>query len=122
MNFRFTRIPQTLRKNAGDMIVAMLQSDPEQRPDVIRLLKFDFLTSHFIPDSLPSSCLTMAPRADQLEGGEHDVGANRKPLLELNDNLGKKTLNLKDTFDYMQYNRMQMIGHAQRSYARTCTI
>lgn len=72
------------------MIIAMLQSDPAQRPSVFQLLRQEFLTSHFIPKSLPSSCLTMAPRDDQLEGGEHDVGANRKPLCELNDNMGKE--------------------------------
>lgn len=72
------------------MIIAMLQSDPESRPSVFALLRHDFLTSHFIPKSLPSSCLTMAPRDDQLEGGEDDVGANRKPLVEINDNMGKR--------------------------------
>lgn len=69
------------------MIIAMLQSDPEKRPSVTKLLGFDFIAGHFIPASLPTSCLTMAPRADQLEGGEREVGLNRKPLLELNDNL-----------------------------------
>lgn len=70
------------------MIIAMLQSDPDKRPLVGRLFKYEFLTAHFIPKTLPGSCLTMAPRADQLEGGERDVGSNRKPLLELQDNIG----------------------------------
>lgn len=80
------RLPQTIRKSAADMIVAMLQSDPHLRPCVDKLLKYEFITQHFIPASLPCSCLTMAPRADQLEGGERDAGINRKPLLEINEN------------------------------------
>lgn len=70
------------------MIIAMLQSDPDKRPHVKQCFKYEFLHSNFVPKSLPSSCLTMAPRADQLEGGERDMGLNRKPLLELNENLG----------------------------------
>lgn len=81
------RLPQSLRKNASTMIIAMLQSDPEKRPSVSKLLAYDFIAGHYIPASLPTSCLTMAPRADQLEGGERDAGQNRKPLLELTDNL-----------------------------------
>lgn len=71
------------------MIIAMLQSDPEKRPSVHKLYKYEFLNCHYIPKQLPASCLTMAPRADQLEGGERDAGANRKPLFEIHDNFGK---------------------------------
>lgn len=82
------RLPTTLRKNAAEMIIAMLQSDPDRRPSVYKLFRYDFLTCAYIPKALPTSCLTMAPRADQLEGGEYDAGANRKPLGELHENLG----------------------------------
>lgn len=72
------RMPNNLRKTAADMIIAMLQSDPMRRPDIVKLSNFDFLRSGFIPNSLPASCLTMAPRADQLEN------YGRKPLTEMN--------------------------------------
>lgn len=76
------RLPTNLRKNAADMIIAMLQSDPEKRPTITQLLSFEFLMNSFIPKTLPASCLTMAPRADQLEFA--DKLGNRKPLSEVN--------------------------------------
>lgn len=83
-----------MRESAADMIIAMLQSDPLKRPSVGKLFQYDFLNANFVPKSLPISCLTMAPRADQLEGVDFDVTnnksiINRKPLLEINENLGK---------------------------------
>lgn len=75
------RLPPTLRKSAADMICAMLQSDPVKRPLINKLFEFEFLTTGHIPSSLPISCLTMAPRADQLEPPER---LNRKPLSEMN--------------------------------------
>lgn len=84
------RLPQSLRKSAAEMIVAMLQSDPDKRPTVHRCFRFDFLLNHFVPKSLPISCLSCEPRFDQLEGGEREIGANRKPLLEINENLDDK--------------------------------
>lgn len=72
------RMPTNLRKTAADMIIAMLQSDPIKRPSVTKLLHYDYLKNGgYIPNSLPASCLTMAPRADQLDAG-------RKPLIEMN--------------------------------------
>lgn len=81
-------MPNTLRRNAADMIIAMLQSDPEKRPSVHRCFRYDFIKDHFIPKSLPISCLSCEPRFDQLEGGEREIGVNRKPLLEINENFG----------------------------------
>ena len=63
------------------MICAMLQSDPMKRPRIHKLFEFEFLSGSHIPNSLPISCLTMAPRADQLEQAER---MNRKPLSEMN--------------------------------------
>lgn len=80
------RLPQTLRKNAAELIVAMLQSDPGKRPTVQRCLKYDFLKGP-IPKSLPISCLSCEPRFDQLEHGDEDIGINRQPLLEINENV-----------------------------------
>lgn len=72
------RMPTTLRKAAAEMIIAMLQSDPSKRPNIAKLLNFDYLKNGGnIPASLPASCLTMAPRADQID-------ASRRPLHEMN--------------------------------------
>ncbi|KAL9698605.1 hypothetical protein quinque_002046 [Culex quinquefasciatus] len=64
------RIPTTLRSTAAEMICSMLQSDPIKRPNVTSLFDFEFITGSYIPSSLPISCLTMAPRADQLENAD----------------------------------------------------
>lgn len=74
-------MPKELRRNAGAMIIDMLKADPAQRPSITKLLTYDFLTQNFIPKSLPASCLTMAPRADQLVYSEKDL---RRPLTEVN--------------------------------------
>lgn len=78
------RLPNNLRKSAAEMIVAMLQSSPEKRPTIHELLDFDFLTASFIPATLPASCLTMAPRGDQIENGGDRFLSGRKPLSEVN--------------------------------------
>lgn len=75
------RLPSNLRKTAADMIIAMLQSNPEKRPLIGKLLQFEFLASHYIPKYLPYSCLTTAPRAEQLEYYER---TGRRPLTEVN--------------------------------------
>lgn len=83
------KLPTAIRSSAADMIVAMLQPVPEKRPTVDTLFKFEFLTKSTIPVSLPISCLTMAPRADQLEYA--DRLANRKPLTAVNyDAIGNR--------------------------------
>lgn len=86
------RLPHSLRKSAAQMIMDMLQSDPAKRPSVHKCVQYDFLTQHFIPKSLPVSCLTLEPRLDQLEGGDReirDIQNERRPLLEINGDNGK---------------------------------
>ncbi|XP_065359537.1 serine/threonine-protein kinase polo [Calliphora vicina] len=77
------RVPSYLRKSAADMVIAMLQSNPESRPTIGDLLHFEFLSSSPVPTFLPSSCLTMAPRLELNETIDHEA-AQRKPLSELN--------------------------------------
>ncbi|CAG4963589.1 unnamed protein product [Parnassius apollo] len=76
------RIPSSLRKPAASMIVLQLQSNPARRPSVDKLLQHEFFTSGIMPAALPLSCLTTAPRTDQLEG----VSVHRRPLNEVNGN------------------------------------
>lgn len=97
------RVPISLRKPAATMIIAMLQSDPEKRPTISQLLTYEYLANNYIPVKLPIACLTMAPRADQLEETDR-VNQNRRPLTELNgmitDELREGTFlrqNLHDT-------------------------
>lgn len=75
------QLPNNMRKTAADMIIAMLQSNPDKRPTVGQLLTFEFLTHSHIPKSLPYSCLSTAPRAEQLEFLSKNA---RRPLMEVN--------------------------------------
>ncbi|RVE42751.1 hypothetical protein evm_012575 [Chilo suppressalis] len=76
------RIPSSLRKPAASMIVLQLQANPARRPSVDKLLQHEFFSSGIMPAALPVSCLTTAPRTDQLEG----VPLHRRPLNEVNTN------------------------------------
>lgn len=90
LSWTIIRLPQTLRKHSAEMIIVMLQANPEKRPTVQRCLTFPFLKNQFIPKSLPSSCLSCEPRIDQIEGAG-EIGYNRKPLHEVNDNNNQGT-------------------------------
>lgn len=69
------KINVSISDPARNMICQMIQSEPKYRPSVDQLLRHDFIISGFCPSSLPVSCLTMAPRFDNMP---------RKPLLEIN--------------------------------------
>ncbi|CAF4915286.1 unnamed protein product [Pieris macdunnoughi] len=77
------RIPSALRKPAASMIVLQLQANPTLRPSVDKLLQHEFFSSGIMPAALPVSCLTTAPRLDQLIEGEP---IHRRPLNEVNSN------------------------------------
>lgn len=71
------------------MIVSMLQSNPDKRPSVTTCFNFPFIKNQRIPSFLPISCLSCEPRVDQLDCAEFDLGVNRRPLLEVNENMGE---------------------------------
>ncbi|XP_017060136.1 serine/threonine-protein kinase polo [Drosophila ficusphila] len=77
------RVPSYLRKPAADMVIAMLQPNPESRPVIGQLLNFEFLKGSKVPMFLPSSCLTMAPRIGNNDIIEESM-MHRKPLTEMN--------------------------------------
>lgn len=81
MAFIFCSVSSTISNPAKKMIMIMLQPDPQKRPNIHQLLKDEFFYSGYMPTSLPASCLTMAPRFDQIDK------AHRAPLLQIN---GKK--------------------------------
>lgn len=77
-------LPDSLRRPEAEMIIAMLKSDPARRPTVATLLQATFMLSGHIPEFLPQSCLTMAPRGDHV-----DEVNDRRPLAQLNADIGK---------------------------------
>ncbi|KAJ6648421.1 Serine/threonine-protein kinase polo [Pseudolycoriella hygida] len=84
------KMPKIVCPSATEMIIAMLQSNPQKRPCANKLLHFDFIKGHHIPSFLPSSCLTMAPRSHEVEGGEREIGHNRNPLMGLIQHIGSR--------------------------------
>lgn len=78
------RVPNFMRKSAATMVIAMLQSNPDKRPTIRQLLDFEFIKASPVPSSLPSSCLTMAPRLGLNETMEAETEFRRKPLIETN--------------------------------------
>ncbi|XP_076633083.1 serine/threonine-protein kinase polo [Colletes latitarsis] len=75
-------IPEHINPIAMNMISNMLQGNPSKRPTIGKLIKDRFFTCGYMPQSLPLSCLTMAPRLDMLE-----MHNQRKPLTEMNTNV-----------------------------------
>lgn len=76
-------VPLSLKTPAVKMIKAMLQANPEKRPTIHQLQKFEWFKSGYTPAELPVSCLTMAPRFDFIANNESSY--LRKPLVEVNN-------------------------------------
>lgn len=57
------KIPSDLSPPLKDFIESMLQTDPDRRPTMTSILDDPYLTRNYIPRSLPTSCLTTAPRS-----------------------------------------------------------
>ncbi|KAJ8918825.1 hypothetical protein NQ315_011111 [Exocentrus adspersus] len=72
------RISSNISSSAKHMIMMMLQPDPKSRPKTAELINAQFMLNGYCPNSLPVSCLTMAPRYDKLEM------TSRKPLVDMN--------------------------------------
>ena len=54
------------------------------------MLKDEFMTVGYMPNQLPVSCLTMAPRFDSK--ANQSIIAGRGPLMELNKDVKGKTI------------------------------
>ncbi|XP_066144079.1 serine/threonine-protein kinase polo [Euwallacea fornicatus] len=76
------RVASTLCPSAKHMITRMLQSDPTRRPSIDQLAKHEFLVHGYCPASLPLSCLTMAPRFDNIDL-TNTRSPRRGPLTEI---------------------------------------
>ncbi|XP_031462701.1 serine/threonine-protein kinase PLK1 [Phasianus colchicus] len=75
-------IPKHINPVAANLIQKMLRSDPATRPTINELLNDEFFTSGYIPNRLPTSCLTVAPRFSIAPSTLELNG--RKPLTALN--------------------------------------
>ncbi|CAL8071770.1 unnamed protein product [Orchesella dallaii] len=75
-----------ISNSTRNLITRMLQVEPSLRPTAKQILAHDFLTQNFIPNSLPVSCLTTAPRFDR--GNSRPApppgSSSKRPLVEHN--------------------------------------
>lgn len=55
-------LPSNLSQSAATFIQKCLRHEPDQRPTVQQLLSDEFISSGFMPKSLPVSCCTNAPK------------------------------------------------------------
>lgn len=56
-------IPTNLSPPLSNFIESMLKADPNQRPTMTSILNDPYISGSYIPRSLPTSCLTTAPRS-----------------------------------------------------------
>jgi polo-like kinase 1 len=80
-------IPVTMNKCATNMIRRIFVKDPSKRPKVNDLIQDSFFTGGYIPPTLPTSCLVMAPKFNKVE---QTLASKRKPLMEVNTSRNPK--------------------------------
>merc|ERR1719270_3210738 len=76
-------IPSRVGPLANSLIVRLLQDDPKKRPTIDVMLRDDFMSYGYMPQNLPVSCLTMAPRFDA-KPNQTLIATRREPLVQLN--------------------------------------
>lgn len=75
-------LPSNLELTAKNLIKRLLHPDPTCRPSADQILLDDFLTTGYIPTCLPTSCLTMEPRASHNISAFETKSTMKKPLTE----------------------------------------
>ncbi|KAH7722356.1 serine/threonine-protein kinase polo [Aphelenchoides avenae] len=55
-------IPQSIGRNAAQLIGKLLAPSPAHRPNALAIMQYAFFTEGYMPTRLPTSCLTMAPK------------------------------------------------------------
>ncbi|XP_072273656.1 serine/threonine-protein kinase PLK1 [Pyxicephalus adspersus] len=75
-------IPKHINPVAAALIQKMLHSDPPSRPTIDDLLNDEFFTTGYIPNRLPTTCLTVPPRFS-IAPSSIDPSI-RKPLTAIN--------------------------------------
>ncbi|XP_014661949.1 PREDICTED: serine/threonine-protein kinase PLK1-like isoform X2 [Priapulus caudatus] len=76
-------VPSRVSPLAKNLIDQLLQADPGARPSVSKILDHDFFSTGFLPTTLPTSCLSTAPRF-ALSISSMGQPISRKPLGDVN--------------------------------------
>ncbi|KAJ0033622.1 hypothetical protein NQD34_000729 [Periophthalmus magnuspinnatus] len=78
-------IPWHINPSASSLIKRMLHADPSQRPTVTELLTDDFMVSGYVPQRLPTTCLTVPPRFSIAPSTAPEMQSQRRPLTAINN-------------------------------------
>jgi len=84
-------IPHKVSTPASNLINRLLRANPTDRPTMDQIIDDPFFTAGYLPNRLPTSCLTMVPRFDTVVKSSTDSSAittttsGRKPLLDVNE-------------------------------------
>ncbi|XP_033828653.1 serine/threonine-protein kinase PLK1 isoform X2 [Periophthalmus magnuspinnatus] len=88
-------IPWHINPSASSLIKRMLHADPSQRPTVTELLTDDFMVSGYVPQRLPTTCLTVPPRFSIAPSTAPEMQSQRRPLTAIN-NKGMENVEVKE--------------------------
>ncbi|RXM31965.1 Serine/threonine-protein kinase PLK1 [Acipenser ruthenus] len=106
-------VPRHINPVAAALMKKMLQADPTTRPTIAELLNDEFFTTGYIPQRLPTTCLTVAPRFS-IAPSSIDSSL-RKPLTALNKASGSPVDKMakQEEKEDIQYREM---GEASESH------
>ncbi|MBN3278428.1 PLK1 kinase, partial [Polyodon spathula] len=104
-------VPRHINPVAAALMKKMLQADPTTRPTIAELLNDEFFTTGYIPQHLPTTCLTVAPRFS-IAPSSIDASL-RKPLTSLNKGSPVDKMAKQEEKEDMQYREM---GEASESH------
>ncbi|XP_055088521.1 serine/threonine-protein kinase PLK1 isoform X1 [Periophthalmus magnuspinnatus] len=89
-------IPWHINPSASSLIKRMLHADPSQRPTVTELLTDDFMVSGYVPQRLPTTCLTVPPRFSIAPSTAPEMQSQRRPLTAINNKAGMENVEVKE--------------------------
>ncbi|XP_054635277.1 serine/threonine-protein kinase PLK1 [Dunckerocampus dactyliophorus] len=88
-------IPWHINPAASSLIKRMLHADPSQRPTIAEMQTDEFFATGYIPQRLPTTCLTVPPRFSIAPSTAADI-AQRRPLSAINNKGGSEKVEAKD--------------------------
>ncbi|KAM3623021.1 uncharacterized protein V6R79_006072 [Siganus canaliculatus] len=88
-------IPWHINPAAASLIKRMLHADPSQRPTIGELQADEFFSTGYVPQRLPTTCLTVPPRFSMGPTAAAEL-AQRRPLTAINNKGGTEKMDMKD--------------------------
>lgn len=100
--------PDRMSPQARNLTQKLLQADPDERPSMTEVIAHEFFSTGILPQGLPTSCLSTAPRLDLLR-------PTRRPLTSLtHDSTSNQANTAQATQQLQQQQRMEMNSNGLR--------